>query len=420
MAGLIENTILGINISHDTSIAVVKDGVLVDVFEEERCRRSKYWAPKPDEETKLQSIEQKINIESIDEVVFSSFDRRCYDYDIDPTLAQDRLATREFMKDMCEHQLSRERLQDLEERYVDLFTYCGDEEGDGDLQIANDIIQHHFDLDEGEYLYNIDHHVHHAWCGFSLSDMDDALVITMDGGGCRKRWDDYPSHQEIESIYYGDLDEDGNKDITPLYQKLSNYRFCADLSSKLPNELYDCLMTKSVDSFRDNEVDYDMVSTPSMGMNFSNLSFALGTDKLGRAAGKVMGMASYGTNDKNVYNRYNIGHTLELDSFEYTCELIQKAIDYKPDCKNIILSGGFSLNCTNNYKYLQRFPDYQIFVDPIPHDGGTAAGAALQMYSEMVKGTKNVMPGEFYTKPSVLDEKVEEEQTAGHKITLKL
>jgi predicted NodU family carbamoyl transferase len=420
MAGLIENTILGINISHDTSIAVVKDGVLVDVFEEERCRRSKYWAPKPDEETKLQSIEQKINIESIDEVVFSSFDRRCYDYDIDPTLAQDRLATREFMKDMCEHQLSRERLQDLEERYVDLFTYCGDEEGDGDLQIANDIIQHHFDLDEGEYLYNIDHHVHHAWCGFSLSDMDDALVITMDGGGCRKRWDDYPSHQEIESIYYGDLDEDGNKDITPLYQKLSNYRFCADLSSKLPNELYDCLMTKSVDSFRDNEVDYDMVSTPSMGMNFSNLSFALGTDKLGRAAGKVMGMASYGTNDKNVYNRYNIGHTLELDSFEYTCELIQKAIDYKPDCKNIILSGGFSLNCTNNYKYLQRFPDYQIFVDPIPHDGGTAAGAALQMYSEMVKGTKNVMPGEFYTKPSVWDEKVEEEQTAGHKITLKL
>ena len=413
MAGLIENTILGINISHDTSIAVVKDGVLVDVFEEERCRRKKYWAPKPDEEARFQAIEQKINIESIDEVVFASFDRRCFDYNIDKTLSHDRLATREFMKDMTEHQLSRERLEEIAERYVDLFTYAGDEEGKGgDLLIADDIIQHHFDLPEGEYLYNIDHHVHHAWCGFSLApeDMDDALVITMDGGGCRKRWDDYPTHQEIESIYYGDLDEDGNKNITPLYQKLSNYRFVSDLSEMLPNELYDCLMSKSVDSFRDNEVDYDMVSTPSMGMNFSNLSFALGTDKLGRAAGKVMGMASYGSNDKYVYNRYNIGHTLELDSFEYTCDLIQRAIDYKPDCKNIILSGGFSLNCTNNYKYLQRFPDYQIFVDPIPHDGGTAAGAALQMYAEMVKGSKNVMPGEFYTKPSVWDEPVEEEK----------
>ncbi len=35
----LKNTILGINISHDTSIAVVNNGILVDVFEEERCRR---------------------------------------------------------------------------------------------------------------------------------------------------------------------------------------------------------------------------------------------------------------------------------------------------------------------------------------------------------------------------------------------
>ena len=38
-------TVLGINTSHDTAVAVVEDGVLVDVFEEERSRRSKYWSP---------------------------------------------------------------------------------------------------------------------------------------------------------------------------------------------------------------------------------------------------------------------------------------------------------------------------------------------------------------------------------------
>ena len=85
--------------------------------------------------------------------------------------------------------------------------------------------------------------------------------------------------------------------------------------------------------------------------------------------------------------------------FEYTCDLIQRAIDYKPDCKNIILTGGFALNCTNNYKYLSRFPDYQIFVDPIPHDGGTAAGAGLQMYQFMLEG--EVDKDEPYCKPSV-------------------
>lgn len=381
MAGLIENTILGINISHDTSIAVVKDGVLVDVFEEERCRRAKYWAPKPDEEARFQSIEQKINIESIDEVVFASFDRRCFDYNIDKTLSHDRLATREFMKDMTEHQLSRERLEEIAERYVDLFTFAGEEDGKGgDLLIADDIIQHHFDLPEGEYLYNIDHHVHHAWCGFTLSDMDDALVITMDGGGCRKRWDDYPTHQEIESIYYGDLDEDGNKNITPLYQKLSNYRFVSDLSEMLPNELYDCLMSKSVDSFRDNEVDYDMVSTPSMGMNFSNLSFALGTDKLGRAAGKVMGMASYGLDlpIKQNYTAHGLSGMLQNETVEHTKKLLERLVEYKPECKNIILSGGYALNCVGNYKYLEMFPNHNFFIDPCAHDGGTAIGSCVK------------------------------------------
>jgi predicted NodU family carbamoyl transferase len=66
-----------------------------------------------------------------------------------------------------------------------------------------------------------------------------------------------------------------------------------------------------------------------------------------------------------------------LESFKASCIVIEKAIALNPDVKNIVLSGGFSLNCTNNYKYLERFPEHQIFVDPIPHDGGTAAGAAL-------------------------------------------
>ena len=54
-----------------------------------------------------------------------------------------------------------------------------------------------------------------------------------------------------------------------------------------------------------------------------------------------------------------------------------------PSTKNIVLSGGYSLNCTNNYKYLQAFPEYQFFVDPIPHDGGTAVGAALEEWRKL-------------------------------------
>ena len=379
----LKNTILGINISHDTSIAVVHNGELVDVFEEERCRRKKYWAPKAHETTLLQSIEQKINTDTIDEVVFTSFDRRNYLYEVPEELKLDRLATREFAKSFTESQHSRQRLEELANQYELSFVH---EPNQQDNKIMDDIITHQMKLPKGEYLYDICHHEHHAWCGFNLAPMEEGLIIVMDGGGCRPLWEEYPTHQEIESIYYGEQTENGMV-ITPLYSKLSNQRFVHDISDSFPNELHGFLHTEPVDEVNIDNVDYELVSYPSMGMNFSNVSAALGTDEEGRAAGKVMGMASYGKQEHNHYNRYNYAHQLELDSYEYTCDLIRKAIEYKPDTRNIILSGGFSLNCTNNYKYLQAFPDYQIFVDPIPHDGGTAAGAALQMYQNMVNGT---------------------------------
>ena len=395
----LKNTILGINISHDTSIAVVKDGVLVDVFEEERCRRKKYWAPKSDEKTLLQSIEQKIDTDSIDEVVFTSFDRRDYNYTVPKELREDRLATREFAKEFTKRQHSRERIEELAEQFELEFTHAPNQ---CDSIIMDDIITEQFGKPRGEFLYNIKHHLHHAWCGLNLAPMDNALIVVMDGGGCRSQWDMYPTHQEIESIYYGT--KTNRTDIQPLYQKLSNQRFVHDISDVFPNELHGFLHTESVDHVNLEDVDYEFVSYPSMGMNFSNVSQALGTDAEGRAAGKVMGMASYGKKEHNHYNKFNYAHQLELDSYVYTKRLIEKAIEYKPDCKNIILSGGFSLNCTNNYKYLQAFPDYQIFVDPIPHDGGTAAGAALEMYQEMVDGMGETTGDREYCKPSVWSE----------------
>ena len=126
-------------------------------------------------------------------------------------------------------------------------------------------------------------------------------------------------------------------------------------------------------------------------MNFSALSLFFGFDKKGRAAGKVMGAASY--QDWNVspegyidWTVHSVANQLQQTSFEFTCNLIQRAIDLNPDVPNIILSGGFALNCTNNAKYLARFPDHQIFIDPVAHDGGTAIGAAIRLGRALEKG----------------------------------
>ena len=133
------------------------------------------------------------------------------------------------------------------------------------------------------------------------------------------------------------------------------------------------------------EFDAEIVisSAPSNGMNFSAASLYFGFDKLGRSAGKVMGAAAIHEYEKDSdypdISIHSMCNLIEQNSYDLTCKLIQKGIDKNPDCKNILLSGGYALNCTNNAKYLDAFPDYQFFVDPVANDAGTAIGSAIRL-----------------------------------------
>jgi len=80
---------------------------------------------------------------------------------------------------------------------------------------------------------------------------------------------------------------------------------------------------------------------------------------------------------------------MQRESFDDAVEIIQRAIDLNPDCKNIVLSGGFSLNCTNNYKYLKKFPEHKFFVDPAANDSGTSIGAALFCYNDYINSVRS-------------------------------
>ena len=49
---------------------------------------------------------------------------------------------------------------------------------------------------------------------------------------------------------------------------------------------------------------------------------------------------------------------------------------------SIVLSGGYALNCVNNYAYVSKFHTKNFFIDPVAHDGGTSIGAALSVNNE--------------------------------------
>ena len=377
--------ILGINTSHDTSVAVLEDGVLIDVFEEERSRRSKYWSPVEDhpyDNFGLLCIDHK-QLHNPTHLALASFDRREMRVEVNKRVYSDRILQEKLIGEFSAAQLSMQRLEEIKDKYPNEIIEFKKHDSmatskwKGEDDLINEALAKQVNVEQ--YDFKQEHHYFHAVCGSYLAPYDECIVITWDGGGFQSHFIDWPNYQEIECIYHYK-----NEEVKPLYKRYSNHRFVNDLSMRLfENWGEDSCVCYEDETHIINGVESVFTCMPSMGMNFSNMSYALGCDEHGRAAGKVMGMASYGKPVKNVWSKHTTANFLEHDSLEHAKTVIQKAIDLVPDCKNIVLSGGYSLNCTYNYEYLEAFPEHQFFVDPIPHDGGTAVGAAVDYWRDL-------------------------------------
>ena len=117
------DTVLGINTSHDTAVAVIQDGEVKHVYEEERSRRSKYWSPAEDsggkeayEELGLLCIDHK-QLHSPEYLAFASFDRRDFHIDVHERVRRDRLLQREMVDEFSKQQLSKKRLDEIQEQF---------------------------------------------------------------------------------------------------------------------------------------------------------------------------------------------------------------------------------------------------------------------------------------------------------------
>jgi carbamoyltransferase len=303
---------LGINISHNCSIAILKDSKVIGYYQEDRFidgKGYKNFNPTARLFSPLYCIKEKVS--HVDHVGISSYDSR----------------------------------------------------GDGipffDQLIINKLKRQ---LNKEEVFFKYEHHLYHAFCGTYFSKFNEGLCLVMDGGGARVL-NDYPHYQEIESIYY--FDE--NRNFTCLYKHLSNVR--------LP--FYNDPLLIKPKFFTRDKTDYHLSNTRSSGMKFGRLTriLNLGT---GADSGKTMGLAAYG--NEHGSRPEDMAKKLQIETRDDTIELIKKAMSYV-DTKNIVLSGGYALNCSNNYEYVKAFPQLNFFVDPIAHDGGTAVGVALKVRS---------------------------------------
>lgn len=231
--------------------------------------------------------------------------------------------------------------------------------------------------------YGDRHHLCHATHGFYNSNFDSALCFVFDGCGTKTK-----NTTELESIYYAEFP---NK-FTPIFK----HYHTQDINLK------------------SNDIEF-YSSGISVGELFEGTCNVFGFNALD--AGKIMGMSSFGKCNtqipkiflnniakspfffeiKNNYfygiSKEDIAYAVQTETETHVFNLI-KEYSEKYNCKNIVISGGYALNCVANYKYLDL--GINLYVEPIAHDGGTAIGAAKMLWYELTNSSKKFSQENLY------------------------
>jgi len=267
------------------------------------------------------------------------------------------------------------------------------------------------------------HHKLHSACAFYRSGFDKAVSVIVDGAGTfipmNINGEDHMTW-ELESI----INCNYPAKFTTLYKHQGGRG--PYLSKHIPN--------MASDDFNEQDSTHELFLDDSAGIvkAYEAVTQYCGWQPI--EAGKTMGLFPYGkpndripqiytdgnggkwrTSDRNVIiptypngalvnegryeelttdesvndltllqNRRDLAYAVQTQSQAEVLRLIRKAVAMS-GCKNVVLSGGYGLNCVANYWYLGQLKDEGInfYVEPISNDAGTAMGAALLGYHSL-------------------------------------
>jgi len=218
------------------------------------------------------------------------------------------------------------------------------------------------------------HHLYHAYCGFYNSGYEEAICFSVDASGAILS----NGEIEIDTVYY--LSKTSKE--TQLYQITREFD-----TTKVINSFWE-----HISSINDNDL--------SVGEKYQKISADFGYNPID-GAGKVMGLAQY-KNHKNKlqhpYNtkewkeRVNSAYNLQQETQSHVLNLIKKYTE-ETDIRNVVISGGYGLNCVANYHYLKNLKNINLYIDPVCFDVGISIGTAYYHSLEPIQPLQNVYIG---------------------------
>ena len=266
------------------------------------------------------------------------------------------------------------------------------------------------------------HHKLHAACAFYRSGFDNATAVVVDGAGTflplESENDNYTAW-EVESIFSCDYPSQ----FETVYKHLGTHgprltHHLLDFPSSFYNEFNEDGTSKT----------HEVYITEKAGIvkTYEAVTQYCGFSSI--EAGKTMGLFPYGNKNPNIpnlfedtgilptsnrniiipnypngafvnsvmfdelsdnnssdwtklQNRRDLAYACQTETQEQVVNLIRKAV-IDTGNKNVVVSGGYGLNCVANYHYLDALKDdgINLYIEPISNDAGTAMGAALMFY----------------------------------------
>lgn len=256
-----------------------------------------------------------------------------------------------------------------------------------------------------------EHHMTHAATAFYNSGFTGAAALIIDGAGSGFEFPDIENIKfntwEVESIWTFEYPAKSTKHL--VYYG-----------------------TNAVDSFTltDNDTLVEVSDAHGLTKSYEAVTAYLGFHPI--EAGKTMGIAPYGkpndtikihegrfSNRTFIKPKFPAGNSIRCDMYPELLEnsgdiswhsdpdliddyrkdlayavqkstedrvkqLIRKAIELTGK-KQIVMAGGYVLNCVANYELLKEFPDVEFYHEPVSHDGGNVMGACQYVYRTITK-----------------------------------
>lgn len=270
------------------------------------------------------------------------------------------------------------------------------------------------------------HHKLHAACAFYRSGFDRAAAVVVDGAGTfipmningenEMTWElesmfncEYPS--EFKTVYkhqggrgpWGSIrfeefssereGEEGTHEmildesagITKAYEAVTQYCGWAPIEAGKTMGLFP--YGKPNDHIPDVYTDYNGTAT----WKTSNRDLIVPTYPNGAVVNQgrfkfLQTDYDYEGDKTLLENRRDMAYAIQVESQQMVLDLIRKVVDMTGQT-NVVLTGGYALNCVANYWYLEQLKDegINLFVEPVSNDAGTAIGAALLQYHRVTK-----------------------------------